>query len=120
MFGFPPVDGFTPNGWLNDGDIVTVGNHTLNVLHTPGHTPGHVIFYSKELSKAWVGDVIFAGSIGRTDFPQGDHQTLINSICQKLWPLGNEVEFICGHGENSTFGQERRSNPLVSDRVTGF
>lgn len=120
MFGFASVESFTPDRWLNDGDTVTVGNEVLDVIYTPGHTPGHVVFYSKALAIAWVGDVLFAGSIGRTDFPRGDHPTLINSICQKLWPLGNEVEFICGHGPNSTFGRERASNPLVGDAVTGL
>jgi glyoxylase-like metal-dependent hydrolase (beta-lactamase superfamily II) len=120
MFGFDSVDSFTPDRWLEHGDTVKVGNETLDVIYTPGHTPGHVVFYAKNTKLAWVGDVLFAGSIGRTDFPRGDHQTLINSICEKLWPLGNGVEFICGHGPNSTFGQERLSNPLVGDRVTGL
>jgi len=120
MFGFDPVESFTPDRWLEQGDVVSVGNEVLQVIYTPGHTPGHVVFYSKTLDKAWVGDVLFAGSIGRTDFPRGDLQTLIDSICERLWPLGNSVEFICGHGPNSTFGQERQSNPLVGDRVTGL
>lgn len=120
MFGFETVESFNPDRWLNDGDSVSVGNQSLDVIYTPGHTPGHVVFYSKELAMAWVGDVLFAGSIGRTDFPRGDHNTLIDSICQKLWPLGNDVEFVCGHGPNSTFGQERATNPLVGDSVTGL
>ncbi|MDP2562725.1 MBL fold metallo-hydrolase [Psychrobium sp. 1_MG-2023] len=120
MFGFEVCDVFEPTRWLEDGDTVTVGNEVLDVLLCPGHTPGHVVFVSKALKLAWVGDVLFAGSIGRTDFPQGDHQTLINSICSQLWPLGNDIEFICGHGPNSTFGKERASNPLVGDRVTGL
>lgn len=120
MFGFDSVESFTPDRWLEHGDTVKVGNETLEVIYTPGHTPGHVVFYAKNIEMAWVGDVLFAGSIGRTDFPRGDHQTLINSICQKLWPLGNSVEFVCGHGPNSTFGQERQSNPLVGDSVTGL
>ena len=120
MFGFEQCEIFEPNRWLNHDDTVTVGNESLDVLHCPGHTPGHVVFYSKSANLAWVGDVLFAGSVGRTDFPQGNHQTLVESICNNLWPLGNDVEFICGHGPNSTFGQERASNPLVGDRVTGL
>jgi glyoxylase-like metal-dependent hydrolase (beta-lactamase superfamily II) len=104
-----------PDKWLEDGDSVTVGNSVLDVIFTPGHTPGHVIFYSNESNLALVGDVIFRGSIGRTDLPRGNHQDLIDSISKKLWPLGNDVEFICGHGPNSTFGNERASNPFVSD-----
>lgn len=120
MFGFASCEKFTPNRWLNDKDIVTVGEERLDVLHCPGHTPGHVVFYSKGEKLAWVGDVLFAGSIGRTDFPQGNHQMLIDSICNNLWPLGSDTEFICGHGPNSTFAQERANNPLVGDRVTGL
>jgi hydroxyacylglutathione hydrolase len=104
-----------PDKWLEDGDSVTVGNSVLDVIFTPGHTPGHVIFFSNECNLALVGDVIFRGSIGRTDLPRGNHQDLIDSISKKLWPLGNDVEFICGHGPNSTFGNERASNPFVSD-----
>ena len=104
-----------PDKWLEDGDTVTVGNSVLDVIFTPGHTPGHVIFFSNDSNLALVGDVIFRGSIGRTDLPRGNHQDLINSISKKLWPLGNDVEFICGHGPNSTFGNERASNPFVSD-----
>jgi len=115
MFGFPSVEVFTPNRWLQGGDTVTVGECVLNVVHCPGHTPGHVIFYSKEGELALVGDVLFHGGIGRTDFPKGDHATLIRSIKENLWPLGNNVSFIPGHGPMSTFGEERRSNPFVSD-----
>ena len=104
-----------PDKWLEDGDTVTVGNSVLDVIFTPGHTPGHVIFFSNESNLALVGDVIFRGSIGRTDLPRGNHQDLIDSISKKLWPLGNDVEFVCGHGPNSTFGNERASNPFVSD-----
>ena len=115
MFGFAPAEAFTPTRWLADGDQVTVGECTLDVRHCPGHTPGHVVFYSSEAQRAFVGDVLFAGSIGRTDFPQGDHDTLIASITQRLWPMGNDTVFIPGHGPESTFGQERRSNPYVAD-----
>ncbi len=114
-FGFPPAQGFTPDRWLNDGDTVTVGNETLQVLHTPGHTPGHVVFFHAPSRLAITGDVLFAGSIGRTDFPRGDYQTLIDSIHHKLWPLGDDVKFISGHGPMSTIGEERRSNPFVGE-----
>ena len=114
-FGFPPAQPFTPTRWLEDGDTVTVGRETLRVLYTPGHTPGHVVFFQAPSKLALVGDVLFAGSIGRTDFPRGDYQTLIDSIRGKLWPLGDDVEFISGHGPMSTFGRERRSNPFVGD-----
>ncbi|MCX4029110.1 MBL fold metallo-hydrolase [Endozoicomonas sp. SM1973] len=114
MFGFPPVEAFTPDQWLQQGDQVTVGEEKLNVLHCPGHTPGHVVFYHQPTALAFVGDVIFADSIGRTDFPQGNHEALIHSITQILFPLGDEVEFIPGHGPNSTFGQEKCTNPFVS------
>lgn len=115
MFGFPAPEVFTPDRWLEDGQQVTVGNQTLEVLHCPGHTPGHVVFYHKESGLALVGDVLFQGSIGRTDFPKGDHATLIRSIREQLFPLGDEVAFIPGHGPMSTFGRERATNPFVSD-----
>jgi glyoxylase-like metal-dependent hydrolase (beta-lactamase superfamily II) len=113
MFQFPDAEVFTPTRWLTDGDTVTLGSHTLNVRHCPGHTPGHVVFHSPEIKRAFVGDVLFAGSIGRTDFPQGDHDTLIASITQRLWPMGDDTVFIPGHGPESTFGRERISNPYV-------
>lgn len=112
-FGFAPAEPFTPNRWLADGDSVTVGQSTLGVRHCPGHTPGHVVFHSAEAQRAFVGDVLFAGSIGRTDFPGGDHGTLINSITRRLWPMGEDTVFIPGHGGESSFGEERRSNPYV-------
>lgn len=115
MFGFPAPEVFTPDRWLEGGQQVTVGNQTLEVLHCPGHTPGHVVFYHKESGLALVGDVLFHGSIGRTDFPKGDHATLIRSIREQLFPLGDEVAFIPGHGPMSTFGRERATNPFVSD-----
>jgi hydroxyacylglutathione hydrolase len=115
MFGFPPAGHFTPDRWLADGDTVQVGHSTLNVRHCPGHTPGHVVFHSPEAKRAFVGDVLFAGSIGRTDFPQGNHEQLIDSIRQRLWPMGDDTVFIPGHGPESTFGRERRSNPYVRD-----
>lgn len=115
MFGFPQAEAFTPDRWLRQGDTVIVGNGQLEVRHCPGHTPGHVIFFDAKARVAIVGDVLFAGSIGRTDFPRGDHDTLIASIRQQLWPLGDDVTFIPGHGPASTFGRERRSNPFVAD-----
>ncbi|HIF9458309.1 TPA: MBL fold metallo-hydrolase [Photobacterium damselae] len=117
MFGFPMTEAFDPTQWLEDGDTVTVGEEVLSVLHTPGHTPGHVVFFSDSAKVAFVGDVLFNGGIGRTDFPRGDYQTLINSIKGKLWPLGNDVTFIPGHGPSSTFGRERASNPFVADEM---
>ena len=113
MYQFPPAKPFKPTRWLHDGDTVTIGAHTLQVRHCPGHTPGHVVFYSPEIGRAFVGDVLFAGSIGRTDFPRGDYDTLISSITQRLWPLGNDTVFIPGHGPESTFGRERETNPFV-------
>jgi glyoxylase-like metal-dependent hydrolase (beta-lactamase superfamily II) len=115
MFGFPPAEAFAPDRWLADGDTVQVGHSTLQVRHCPGHTPGHVVFYSAEAQRAFVGDVLFAGSIGRTDFPGGDFDTLIASIRNRLWPLGDDTVFIPGHGPESSFGRERRSNPFVGD-----
>lgn len=113
MFGFPPARAFTPTRWLHDGDTVSIGHSTLQVRHCPGHTPGHVVFYSPQIKRAFVGDVLFAGSIGRTDFPQGDQDTLIRSITERLWPMGDDTVFIPGHGPESSFGRERRSNPYV-------
>jgi len=113
MFGFPKAEPFMPTRWLHDGDTVTLGQSTLNVRHCPGHTPGHVVFHSPEIKRCFVGDVLFAGSIGRTDFPGGSHPQLIDSITQRLWPMGDDTVFIPGHGPESTFGEERRHNPYV-------
>ena len=112
-FGFPPAEAFEPDRWLRDGDTVTVGEERFDVIHAPGHTPGHVVFVHRQARLAIVGDVLFAGSIGRTDFPRGDHQTLVDSIRNKLFPLGDDITFIPGHGPTSTFGEERASNPFV-------
>lgn len=112
-YGFPPAQSFTPTRWLDEGDTVQIGNETLHVRHAPGHTPGHVIFHSPSISHAFVGDVLFAGSIGRTDFPRGNHEQLINSIIEKLWPLGDKTTFTPGHGPDSNFARERASNPFV-------
>lgn len=118
-FGFEHAEHFTTDRWLTQGDSVSFGNITLEVYFCPGHTPGHVVFFHRESKLAQVGDVLFKGSIGRTDFPRGDHATLINSIRNNLFPLGNDVRFIPGHGPMSTFGEERRSNPFVSDQAVG-
>lgn len=117
FFGFPQSSTFTPDRWLKDNDIVAFGQQALQVIHTPGHTPGHIVFFAHNAKLALVGDVLFKGSIGRTDFPKGDHQTLIDSIKNKLWPLGEDIVFIPGHGELSTFGDEMRSNPYVGGRT---
>ncbi|MEY3220502.1 MAG: hypothetical protein RIT27_1859 [Pseudomonadota bacterium] len=114
-FGFPHISSFIPQRWLEENDEIKFGNVVLKVLHCPGHTPGHVVFFHQESDLAIVGDVLFQGSIGRTDFPQGDYQTLLKSIKEKLWKLGNQVRFIPGHGEMSTFGEERAHNPFVGD-----
>ncbi|MGL6257831.1 MBL fold metallo-hydrolase [Vibrio sp. WXL103] len=120
MFGFPLTEAFEPDQWLDEGDSVTFGNQSLSVIHTPGHTPGHIVLFSQEAKLAFVGDVLFNGGIGRTDFPKGDFNTLISSIKEKLWPLGNEVRFVPGHGPESTFGYERRTNPFVADEMPMF
>ena len=113
------IDGwiFEPDRWLTDGEQVTVGELVLDVIHCPGHTPGHVVFHHPPSNVAMVGDVLFQGSIGRTDFPMGNHQDLIDAITGKLWPLGGETAFVPGHGPMSTFGHERQTNPFVADRV---
>lgn len=108
-----------PDRYLKDGDTLTLSGETFHVVHTPGHTPGHVVIYHEAGRLAFVGDVLFRGSIGRTDFPKGNHQQLIDSITQKLWPLGNDMRFVPGHNEMSTFGQERASNAFVGDAVLG-
>ena len=113
------AEAFEPDRWLVDGDTVTVGALELTVIHCPGHTPGHVVFFDGAQRLAWVGDVIFAGSIGRTDFPKGNHDELIHSIREKLFPLGDNVQFVPGHGPDSTFGRERATNPFVADTQFG-
>lgn len=119
MFGFPRARPFTPDRWLRDGDRVRFGEVELEVRHCPGHTPGHVVFFHAPSRLAIVGDVLFRGSIGRTDFPRGDYPTLIRSIREGLFPLGDDVRFIPGHGPLSTFGDERRTNPFVGDAAVG-
>ncbi|MCJ8191446.1 MBL fold metallo-hydrolase [Sphingomicrobium aestuariivivum] len=114
-----PGSSFESDRWLEDGDTVTVGELVFTVHHCPGHTPGHVVFHNAESKLALVGDVLFKGSMGRTDFPRGNHQDLIDAITQKLWPLGDETAFVPGHGPMSTFGHERATNPFVGDAALG-
>jgi len=114
-WGMPQAKSFTPDRWLGDGETVQLGETQFEVIHCPGHTPGHVVFFNREARFAQVGDVLFKGSIGRTDFPRGNFDQLIHSITKKLWPLGDDVRFVPGHGPMSTFGAERKSNPYVSD-----
>ena len=104
-----------PSRWLEAGDEVKVGGLSFSVRHCPGHTPGHVIFFNAENRFALVGDVLFQGSVGRTDFPRGDHAALMRSIREELFPLGDDVSFLCGHGEPSTIGRERQTNPFLQD-----
>tara|TARA_R110000868_G_scaffold144396_7_gene363513 strand:+ start:539 stop:1189 length:651 start_codon:yes stop_codon:yes gene_type:complete len=118
-YGFPTYQSFEPTRWLENGDTVEVGGLTFQVLHCPGHTPGHIVFFNDEARLAIVGDVLFNGSIGRTDLPRGDYASLVNAIRDKLWPLGDDVTFVPGHGPLSTFGAERRSNPFVADENFG-
>ena len=115
QFGFPAAETFAPDRWFEDEDRVMVGETELIVRHCPGHTPGHVVFFQPEEKIVIVGDVLFAGSIGRTDFPRGDYDTLINSIMDRLLPMGDDVTFVPGHGPTSTLGEERRTNPFLVD-----
>lgn len=119
MMGFTPVDNFQPTQLLQQGDQVKVGNASLEVLHCPGHTPGHVIFFHRDSRLALVGDVLFKGSIGRTDFPRGNHADLLDAIRSRVFPLGDDVRFIPGHGPMSTLGYERATNPFVADKNFG-
>ena len=116
-YGMSDCRPFTPDRWLEEGDTVTLGAQTLAIHHCPGHTPGHVVLHHAPSRLAFVGDVLFRGSVGRSDLPRGDAAALIRSITGKLWPLGDDVTFVPGHGPLSTFGQERRDNPFVADRV---
>ncbi len=119
MFGFGNIQPFQPNQWLDDKDSVQVGSISLSVIHCPGHTPGHVVFFEPLSQQAIVGDVLFNGSIGRSDFPKGNQQDLVRSIRDKLFPLGDDVKFYPGHGPTSTFGHERQNNPFVADSRYG-
>lgn len=113
MFGFVPVPAFTPDRWLSEGETVTVGNEMMDVYFCPGHTPGHIVFVHQAQRLAFVGDVLFNGGVGRSDFPQGDHGQLIHSIKHTLLPLGDDITFVPGHGPESTFGHERLHNPYL-------
>lgn len=119
QYGMPGLRCCVPDQYLEGGEKLTLGNLTFDVIHCPGHTPGHVVLFEPESKIAFVGDVIFKDSIGRTDFPRGNHQDLIDSITQKLWPLGDDVTFVPGHGPLSTFGSERKTNPYVADHLVG-
>ncbi len=119
-YGITDGKNVTPDRYLDDGDVLDLAGNKFGVAHCPGHTPGHVVIYSEEGAMAFVGDVLFRGSVGRTDFPRGNHQQLIDSITGKLWPLGDQMRFVPGHGPMSTFGQERKDNPFVADVVTGY
>jgi hydroxyacylglutathione hydrolase len=112
-YGLTGVRNVLPDRWLKEGDTVAIGGHRFDVLHCPGHTPGHVVFVNPAAGFAIVGDVLFQGSVGRTDFPYGDHAALIDSIRRKLLPLGDNIQFLCGHGPGSSFGQERLHNPFL-------
>lgn len=119
-YGVTGLRNVTPDRYFEDGEVLEFEGMRFGVAHTPGHTPGHVVIHNADLKIAFVGDVLFAGSIGRTDFPRGDHQQLIHSITTKLWPLGEDMRFVPGHGPTSTFGRERQTNPFVADRLTGY
>lgn len=112
-YGIEGLANCTPDRYLAEGEKVSFGEHEFEVLHCPGHAPGHVVYYNRAAKFAHVGDVLFSGSIGRTDLPGGDHETLIRSIKEKLLPLGDEIGFICGHGPGGRFGEERRNNPFL-------
>jgi hydroxyacylglutathione hydrolase len=116
-FGMTGVRDFAPDRWLDEGDKVSIGELQFDILHCPGHSPGSVVYFNAELRFADVGDVLFNGSVGRTDLPGGDHATLIRSIKQKLLPLGDDISFICGHGTGSSFGQERMTNPFLTGEM---
>ncbi|MCX7318695.1 MAG: MBL fold metallo-hydrolase [Hyphomicrobiales bacterium] len=113
-YGISGARNFKPDRWLEEGDSVSVGGLSFDILHCPGHSPGSVVYYSKGMKFAHVGDVLFAGSVGRTDLPGGSHETLIQSIMTKLFPLGDDIGFICGHGPGSSIGQERMTNPFLT------
>ena len=118
-YGIAEAESFTPDRYLDEGDTVELNGAEFQIYHCPGHSPGSVVFYQRQMAFAFVGDVLFNGSIGRTDLPGGNHQQLIDSITQKLWPLGNNIQFMPGHGPGSTFEQERQSNGFVADSVLG-
>ncbi|WP_419897052.1 MBL fold metallo-hydrolase [Roseomonas sp. USHLN139] len=115
-FGIEGIESVTPDRWLEEGETIAIAGQDFLTFHCPGHTPGHLAFVSPALDFAIVGDVLFRGSVGRTDFPYGDHEALIRAIKEKLLPLGDDIRFLCGHGPGSSFGEERRSNPFLNDR----
>jgi glyoxylase-like metal-dependent hydrolase (beta-lactamase superfamily II) len=117
--GFGDAENCLPDRWLEDGDTITLGNLEFGVRHCPGHTPGHVVIFHAPGRIAFVGDVLFRGSVGRCDLPRGNHQQLVDSITERLWPLGDDMQFVPGHGQPSTFGWERKTNPYVSDLALG-
>ena len=119
QFGFPKARSFEPDTWLKHGDKISAAGAEFDVIHCPGHTPGHVVFVQPDDKVAMVGDVIFKGSIGRTDFPKGDYNQLIASITERLWVLEPDITFIPGHGPTSTFAFEKQTNPFVSDTALG-
>ena len=117
QFGMSGVRNFTPDRWLEEGEQVRIGALTFDIMHCPGHSPGSVVYFNREMRFAHVGDVLFNGSVGRTDLPGGNHATLISSIKNKLLPLGDDIGFICGHGAGSSFGQERLTNPFLTGEM---
>jgi glyoxylase-like metal-dependent hydrolase (beta-lactamase superfamily II) len=117
QFGMSGVRNFAPDRWLNEGDKVQIGALSFDILHCPGHSPGSVVYFNREMRFAHVGDVLFNGSVGRTDLPGGSHATLISSITDKLLPLGDDIGFLCGHGAGSTFGHERKTNPFLTGEL---
>lgn len=112
-YGMAGVRNCVPDRFLSEGETVSFGDHAFEVLHCPGHAPGHVVFYNRAAGFAHVGDVLFHGSVGRTDLPGGDHAALMASIKEKLLPLGDDIGFLCGHGPDGRFGEERRGNPFL-------
>ena len=116
-YGIPEAEAVSPDEWLDEGGTISIAGQSFDIYHCPGHSPGSLVFVNTAARFAIVGDVLFAGSIGRTDFPYGDHEALISAVRTKLLPLGDDISFICGHGPGSTFGEERRSNPFVGDRA---
>ena len=118
-YGFQGSESCVPDRWLTDGETVTLGELTFGVRHCPGHTPGHIVFFHDAAKIAFVGDVLFAGSVGRSDLPRGNHFQLVRSITERLWPLGDDMRFVPGHGQMSSFGWERKCNPYVSDLALG-
>lgn len=120
QYGHPGMGkSVVPDRYLEDGDVLELSGVKFNIVHTPGHTPGHVVIYNQDMKIAFVGDVLFRGSVGRTDFPKSNPQDLIDSIITKLWPLGSDMRFVPGHGPMGTFGGERADNPYVGDKVVG-